>query len=58
MHQAQGATLAPDGIPLHYGDLAKEYDAALHNAIILDRSHEGRVQLFGDSRFEILNLYK
>ena len=54
-HLAHGATLAADGIPLHYGDLAKEYDAALNAAIILDRSHEGRVQLFGESRFEILN---
>jgi tRNA-modifying protein YgfZ len=54
-HQAQGANLAADGIPLHYGDLLKEYQAALNGAILLDRSHEGRVQLFGDSRYELLN---
>ncbi len=55
LHQAKGAILAPDGIPLQYGDLAAEYDAALNKVIILDRSHEGRVQLFGDTRFELLN---
>ncbi|MEM9952541.1 MAG: hypothetical protein AAF846_13115 [Chloroflexota bacterium] len=55
LHQQYGATLAPDGIPLHYGDLEAEYHAALNQAVILDRSHEGRVQLFGASRYEILN---
>jgi folate-binding protein YgfZ len=55
IHQSQGAKLASDGIPLHYGDLLKEYQAALHKAILLDRSHEGRVQLFGKSRYELLN---
>jgi tRNA-modifying protein YgfZ len=55
IHQKLGATVAADGIPLHYGDLAKEYDAALNEAILLDRSHEGRVQLFGKGRFELLN---
>lgn len=55
VHQSHGATLAPDGIPIHYSNLAKEYEAGLNTAILLDRSHEGRVQLFGDSRFEILN---
>ncbi len=54
-HEHYGATLAQDGIPLHYGDLAKEYTAALTAAVLLDRSHEGRVQLFGDARFDILN---
>lgn len=54
-HQSQGAKLANDGIPLHYGDLLKEYQAGLNDAILFDRSHEGRVQLFGNSRYEILN---
>jgi len=54
-HQSQGATLASDGIPLHYGDLLKEYQAALNDAVLLERSHEGRLQLFGNSRYEILN---
>lgn len=54
-HQTQGANLATDGIPLDYGDLQKEYQAALNTGILLDRSHEGRVQLFGKSRYELLN---
>lgn len=55
LHRDYGATLASDGIPLHYGDLAAEYDAALTGAILLDRSHEGRVELHGESRYDILN---
>ncbi|MDQ7025666.1 MAG: hypothetical protein Q9P44_08915 [Anaerolineae bacterium] len=54
-HQRNGAKLAADGIPLHYGDLLAEYHAGLTTAIILDRSHEGRIQLFGKDRFELLN---
>lgn len=55
VHEKYGAQLAQDGIPLHYGDLAAEYDAALNQAVLLDRSHEGHVQLLGESRFELLN---
>ncbi|MGJ3238220.1 MAG: YgfZ/GcvT domain-containing protein [Anaerolineae bacterium] len=55
IHKSYGATLAPDGIPLHYGDLIREYQAGLHHAILLDRSHEGRVRLYGASRYELLN---
>jgi tRNA-modifying protein YgfZ len=55
LHRSKGATLAQDGIPLHYGDLLAEYNAALNTAVMLDRSHEGRIQLFGNSRFELLN---
>ena len=55
LHHSKGAVLAQDGIPLHYGDLLTEYKAALNAAIILDRSHEGRIQLFGKDRFELLN---
>jgi len=54
-HKTHGATLAQDGIPLHYGDLLAEYNAALNNAILLDRSHEGRLQVFGSTRHELLN---
>lgn len=50
-----GATLAPDNIPLHFGDLNAEYHAALNSAILLDRSHEGRLELSGKDRFELLN---
>lgn len=51
----QGAVLAPDGIPLHFGDLKAEYHAALDGTILLDRSHEARLQLTGQDRFELLN---
>lgn len=54
-HQTLGATLADDGIPLHYGDLKTEYQSALQHAILLDRSHEGRILLTGDDRFELIN---
>jgi aminomethyltransferase len=54
-HETHGAALAPDGIPLHYSDLLAEYEAALNQAVLLDRSHEGRLQVFGSSRFELLN---
>ncbi len=54
-YRQQGATLADDGIPLHFGDIAKEYSAGLNQAIFLDRSHEGRIAVTGDDRFEFLN---
>lgn len=53
-HLALGAHLAPDAVPLHYGDLAAEYQAALHHAVLMDRSHEGRVALDGRSRLDLL----
>lgn len=55
IYESSGATLAPDGIPLHFGDLAGEYRDALENAVLLDRSHEGRVEIRGKHRFEIIN---
>jgi tRNA-modifying protein YgfZ len=54
-HQELGATLADDGIPLHYGDLTAEYHGALNGSVLLDRSHEGRIFLTDDNRFELLN---
>ncbi len=54
-HLALGARLAPDGIPLDYGDLAAEYAAADQGAILLDRSHEGRILLQGRDRLELVN---
>jgi tRNA-modifying protein YgfZ len=50
-----GATLAPDGIPLHFGDLAGEYHAALEHAVLMVRSHEGRLQLTGRDRLALLH---
>lgn len=54
-HRSIGATLADDGIPLHYGDLKAEYQTALNESVLLDRSHEGRIVLTGDDRFELVN---
>ena len=54
-HESLGARLAPDLIPLDYGDPAAEYQAALSGAILLDRSHEGRILLTGPDRFDLVN---
>ncbi len=54
-HLSLGARLAPDGIPLHYGDRAAEYAAADQGAILLDRSHEGRILLQGRDRLALVN---
>ena len=40
---------------MHYADLLDEYQNALNRAILLDRSHEGRILLTGDDRFELVN---
>lgn len=54
-HAALGARLAPDGIPLDYGDMAAEFQSALTGAILLDRSHEARLRLTGRDRLELVN---
>lgn len=54
LHSAQGAYLAPDGIPQHYGDLRAEYRAALEQAVLMDRSHEGRFDVTGKSRIDLM----
>ena len=54
-HRDMGARLAPDGIPLDYGDLSAEYEAADRAAILLDRSHEGRILVSGDDRLSLIN---
>jgi folate-binding protein YgfZ len=55
LHLAQSATLAADGIPLHYGDLRGEYSAGLESAVLMDRSHEGRLQASGRDRLELIH---
>ncbi len=50
-----GGILAADGIPLHFGNVEGEYHTALNDALLLDRSHEGRIEITGRDRFEILN---
>jgi tRNA-modifying protein YgfZ len=54
-HRSLGAQLAPDNIPLHYGNQLKEYDHAINSAVLLDRSHEGRIIVTGKTRFELIN---
>lgn len=54
-HQALGARLAGDQIPLDYGDQLGEFQAAGQAAILLDRSHEGRILLTGRDRLELVN---
>ena len=50
---SQGASLAPDNIPLHFGDQQAEYRAATETAVLLDRSHEARLQLEGKNRLDM-----
>lgn len=54
-HRGLGARLAPDGIPLDYGDVSAEYAAADRASILLDRSHEGRVLVSGENRLSLVN---
>lgn len=55
VHLKYGANLNTDGIPLDYGNLVHEYAQLEQGAILLDRSHEGRVILRGDTRLELIN---
>lgn len=50
----QGAVFAPDQIPLHFGDQLAEYRAALENVILLDRSHEARMEMTGSSALDLI----
>jgi tRNA-modifying protein YgfZ len=54
-HLASGAKVADDGIPLYYTDLLTEYRAALDAAVLLDRSHEGRIRARGKDRAAVLH---
>ena len=54
-HLSLGARLAADQIPLDYGDQARELAAAKSGAILLDRSHEGRILLRGRDCLELPN---
>ncbi len=50
-----GAKLAPDNIPLDFGNLNAEYAAATQGAVVMLRSHEGRLELTGRDRLEIMH---
>ena len=57
LHDVQvnfGAIFAPDGIPLHYGDQLAEYRAAIESVVLMDRSHEGRLQATGRDRIDLI----
>ena len=54
-HRSLGARLAADDIPLDYGDQASEIRAVDSGAILLDRSHEARILLEGDSGRDLVN---
>lgn len=54
LHKQLGARLASDGIPLHYGDEVGEYTAALNSVVLMDRSHEGRLEIRGRDGLAIL----
>lgn len=49
-----GAVLAADGIPLHFGDQRAEFDAAHSAAVLMVRSHEGRLEITGHDRLNIV----
>lgn len=51
---AHGAELAPDGIPLHFGDIDAEYKAALEDAVLMERSHESRLMMDGRDHLNLL----
>lgn len=54
LYQQSGATVAPDGIPLHFGDQRREYESAQTAAVLMDRSHEGRLHTTGRDRLELI----
>lgn len=47
LYISKGALLAPDDIPLHFGDTLGEYQAIHTGGILLDRRHEGRILATG-----------
>lgn len=55
LQAAQGAVFAPDGIPMHFGNQLAEYHAALSGAVIMDRSHEARLEITGKDRLEVMH---
>ena len=50
-----GAKLAPDNIPLHFGNAEQEFLALYQQGIMLDRSHEGRLRVSGNDRHALLD---
>lgn len=55
VQQSQNGVLANDGIPLHFGDQPREYQAAQEAVVLMDRSHEGRFEITGRDRLNFLH---
>jgi len=55
LHAAGHTSLAADGIPLHFGDLKAEYHAGLQAAVLMDRSHEARIEAVGQDRLALIH---
>lgn len=57
VHEGLGATFSPSAgweLPIHYGDMVREYWAARHNVALIDRSHLGRLELRGADAKDLL----
>ena len=50
-----GAQLDPDGRPLHFGDPAAEFEAAVGSCVLIDRGHFGRLIGDGPDLLDLLN---
>ncbi len=48
-----GAELAADGIALHYGSADRDFGFIMGSVVLMDRSHEGRLELIGRDRLAI-----
>ncbi len=55
LQQSMGATFAPDGIPLMFSSPGREFFAAQNDVLLMDRSHEGRLELTGRDRLALLH---
>ena len=47
--------IAGQSVPRHYGDPQSEYLAARDGAVVIQRSHEGRLQAVGRDRLDLLH---
>ncbi len=52
---AETIEIAGRPVAHHYGDAAAEYDAARRAAVVIRRSHEGRVRAVGGDRLDLLD---
>ena len=53
-HAGSMLNIAGQDVVLAYGDVQLEYDALRSSAIVVDRSHRGRMRFFGDKAGEAL----